>query len=373
GTADVKPKWTSIAHRGMSDQVASLDKRYPEHMKPIKDTDPKDQIWSVASRTYLGPGSVDLPEGFGPNLGLFIITDVKSNTAGTGDPTNEIRVQTGRPDDGSGGVWQRSYDFQENKWKPWIKVSFTTEDLQRHMTDPHAHSNILRYYRVYSVFGKFKDISTQITGDAPGGLVDDNSILLADNYGYSDIDPHDYLDAPYSGKFNISGILSFGGYSDKKGVKTTDGRWQLLLRKRNTKTGSDYTIVGHFTYQYKYDKNNKKYPTLLYEIKDVYLEDHQEVVMNISFTPDGSVPGKLIDDHPDLYLVPSRCHIVIEDNKTRAGSFIARAYRVLYGNLDVIGDVGVKSHHTFLDDPTSNIRVYGEKVQKVATKMTLHS
>ncbi|MGL5964087.1 MAG: hypothetical protein ACRCZ2_06800, partial [Fusobacteriaceae bacterium] len=285
------------------------------------------------------------------------------------------RVQTGRPDDGSGGVWQRSYDFQENKWKPWIKVSFTTDDLKAHETDPRAHNNVLRYYRSYALFGTLKDIFTQQTGGLGGGLKDENSILLADNYGYSSTDPHDYLDAPYGGQFNISGVLSFNGYGDDKAKlpKATDGRWQVLLRKRTSSTGQEYTNIGLFTYQFKSTSKVKKYPTLSFEVKDVYLEPHQEVVFNINFLADGvtpSGPGDLIKTHPRLYLTPSRCSVTIEDNKTRAGSYIAKAFRVLYGNLDTIDDVGVRSHYTFVTDPTSSIRVYGEKVQKVATPMT---
>ncbi|MGL5964599.1 MAG: hypothetical protein ACRCZ2_09445, partial [Fusobacteriaceae bacterium] len=359
-------KWTTIAHRGMSDQVFSLVNRYPEQLIPFKKVSPTGDPWSVSGRAYLPKDSEDLPPELKDKTGGFLQTDVKMNTAAEGEKPNEIRTQICRPDDGSGGVWQRSYDCDAIEWKPWVKTSFSTEDLQAHKDDPKAHQETFKYYRAYALLGNIKTIFAQQTGDMSGGFQGPNSMLLADSHGYSPLEEYNYLDAPYDGTFNINGVLSFSGYTETK-TGTIDpvtlGTWSIFLRKKKKGTQEDWDQAGYFTYEHT--DTTKPYPPLFFFLKDMDLLSNQEVVINVNF----SEAATLIEKHPYLYLAGSRSNIAIQDKATRAGGAIVGALRKLYGDLDTFGNVGLRAHYTVPETESGPIRTYATRVEKTLVEM----
>ncbi|MGL5013652.1 MAG: hypothetical protein ACRC6V_05090 [Bacteroidales bacterium] len=363
GGVDVK--WTKLMHRGMSDQVKSLVRRVPAKAPDVDTGVYGDSgLWHFNGVTFLDKGSEYLPEEFKNVCGGYITTTVQNRDA----PEVSIpqhRMQSFTPDNDEGGTWVRRFLSTSSpggavSWSKWVRTSFSHKDMEAHQKDLGAHKDALKYHVVFALTGKLQGIFSQTAGSSLGGLHEANGLMLVDNYGYTNMEK-DYMDPPYSGDFRISGVLGFSGYKEGE-KKYPAGRWQILFRKKDM--GSEtYGPVGQFTYNHT--DENKPYPPLSFLVKDIPLKDHQEVVINLTFSDTQALRTK----HPDLYLAPTRSYLVLEDNTTLSGTLVGEAHRTLYGNLDVIGDVGIKSHHAKLDDPNSNIRVYGEKVTKLATPM----
>ncbi|MGL5013110.1 MAG: hypothetical protein ACRC6V_02310 [Bacteroidales bacterium] len=352
--------WTHIAHKGMSDEVTSLAYRLPPETPKVTPVSSEDDRWKYSGNTYLEKEDADLPTEIKSICGGFIQTDIKEDSTTT-DITKKVRTQTCHADDGSGKVFMRAYDIATTKWKDWIKTSFTPSELHAHDIDPLAHRAALKSYRIFCIKGKILDINNQTVGGSPGGMTTSNGTLLFDNSGYSNI-RHSYLDAPYDGKYRLRGVASFSGYKEKDSKTVYPaGRWQILIRKLNPTT-STYSPVAQFTYDHSDEK--MMYPTLGFEGDGINLKRGEQLITNFTF----SAIGQLGSHHPDLYLVPTRSYFLIEDTETHAGSFITQTFRLLFGNLDVNGDVGIKSHHTDFDTNKS-IRVYGEKIDKNPTIM----
>ncbi|MGL5012808.1 MAG: hypothetical protein ACRC6V_00745 [Bacteroidales bacterium] len=358
---DPNDSWTSVIHSGMSDQVVSLDTRYPKQNTPITSATPTTDVWGVSGMSYLPEKNESLPSEIKDTAGGFINTDIKKNTAAAGSDSNETRIQTCHADDDSGRVFMRSYQTATNSWNPWVRTSFSTNDMKAHQEDPAAHRTVIKYYRLLAVHGKYQDIHAQTEAQSAGAILATNVYTIADNYGYSG-DLKNYLDAPYSGTFSIGGVCSFSGYKDTD-KKFQIGVWQLILRKRTSSTAGEYSPVAQF--RYEHTNENKPYPSLRFRVEDVSLLEHQELIANLTFNNNEALKVT----HPDLYMVPTRSYVYIEDKECRAGSYIGNAHRVLYGNVDVIGDVGVKSHHTDFK-PDKTIRVFGEVVNKTPVEMT---
>ncbi|MGL5014543.1 MAG: hypothetical protein ACRC6V_09685 [Bacteroidales bacterium] len=361
----VNVKWTKVVHRGMSDEVKSLVRRVPAKAPDVIPGNLGDSgYWHFNGVTYVEKESEHLPIEFREECGGYITTTVQDSDA-PGVDIPQSRLQTCTPDRVEGGTWVRRFMSTSTpgavtSWSNWVRTSFSHKDMEAHQKDLGAHKDALKYHVVFALTGQLQGIFTQTAGSSLGGLHEANGLMIVDNYGYTNI-AKDYMDPPYSGDFRISGVLGFSGYKESE-KKFPAGRWQILLRKKDM--GSEiYGPVGQFTYDHT--DESKPYPPLSFLVTDIPLKDHQEVVINLTFSDIQALKNK----HPDLYLAPTRSYLVLEDNTTMSGTLVGEAHRVLYGNLDVIGDVGIKSHHARLADPTSNIRVYGEKVTKLATPM----
>lgn len=366
GGVDVK--WTRLLHRNMSDEVKSLVRRVPAKAPGVQPGILGDNpSWAYNGVTYLDKDDENLPEDLKGKCGGYITTSVQDKDApGVTIPQN--RIQSCSADRQEGGSWVRRFvstgsPGSQTSWSPWVRTSFSHKDIENHMNDSAAHKDVIRFYRVFSLNGSLKSIFSQTSGGALGGFHQDNATVLADNYGFTDLEDQDYVTVPYSGDFRLTGALSFSGYSDNKKTYPI-GTWQILLRKRTKLGGGNYMPVGQFTYIHT--DITSPYPPLTFLVPSVGLEDHQELVVNLTF----SASQSLITDHPDLYLVAPRSTFSIENHKSRTGTAIARSFRNIFGNLDVIGDVGIKSHHSTITNPNSAIRVYGEKVSKTPRAMT---
>lgn len=361
----VDRKWTKVFHRGMSDEVKDLSKRLPAKTASVQtgvlDDNP---AWSYNGITYLEKDSDQLPEDLKNVCGGYITTSVQDKDA-PGVTIAQHRIQTCAADRVEGGTWVRRYISDSSPgasvdWSPWIRTSFSFKDIEAHMTDPGAHKSSIKYYRIFALTGKCQSIFAQTAGGALGGLHANNGVPLADNYGYTNSEK-DYLDVPYPGDFRVKGAVSLSGYKDNN-KKYPTGRWSLVFRIKDRSTGL-YSIIGQSYYNHPDEK--VPYPTLSFTTNSITLDRDQELVTNLTF----SEIEALNREHPDLYLVPSRSNLVLEDIGTRAGSAISNGMRLFFGNLDVIGDVAIKSHHATLTDPKSQIRVYGEPVPKKPTEM----
>ncbi|MGL4352730.1 MAG: hypothetical protein ACRCTP_02095 [Aeromonas popoffii] len=361
----VGAKWTRIAHADMSLEVKDLVRRVPAKSPAVTPGILGDSgNWAYNGITFLDKTSEHLPEDLKNVCGGYITTTVQDDDK-PGVTIPQHRIQSCAADRAEGGTWVRRYistgtPGSDVSWSPWIRTSFSHKDIEAHQHDVGAHREAIKYHVVFALAGKMSAIFSQTAGDSLGGLHEDNGLMIVDNYGYTNQDK-DYMDPPYSGMFRIAGTLSFAGYKENE-KKFPVGRWQILFRKRN-KDGTGYAPVAQFTYEHTDEKT--QYPLLSFLAKDLPLEDHQEVVINISF----SNTGTLMATHPDIYLAPTRTFLVLEDNETTTGTLVAEAHRKLYGSLDVIGDVGIKSHHSRLTDPSSSIRVYGEKLSKTPQEM----
>lgn len=361
----VGAKWTRIAHEDMSLEVKDLVKRVPAKSSSVLPGVLGDsRKWDYNGVTYLEKDSEHLPEEIRDICGGYITTSVQDNDL-PGVTIPQYRLQTCTADRTSGGTYVRRYVTNGSpgaavSWSPWVRTSYSPSDMEDHRKDVGAHKEAIKYHVVFALTGKMSAIFSQTAGDSLGGLHEDNGLMIVDNYGYTNQDK-DYMDPPYTGVFRIAGTLSFAGYKENE-KRFPAGRWQILFRKRN-KDGTGYAPVGQFTYEHTDEK--AQYPLMSFLAKDIPLEDHQEVVINISFSNTATLMGV----HPDLYLAPTRTFLVLEDNATTSGTLIAEAHRKLYGSLDVIGDVGIKSHHSRLNDPNSSIRVYGEKLDKTPKEM----
>ncbi|MGL5015984.1 MAG: hypothetical protein ACRC6V_17150 [Bacteroidales bacterium] len=361
----VNVKWTKVVHRGMSDEVKSLVRRVPAKAPSVDTGVYGDSgLWHFNGVSFLERDNDQLPEEFREKCGGYITTSVQDKDAPEiSIPQN--RIQTCTPDNNEGGTWVRRFlstgsSGAQVGWSNWVRTSFSHKDMEAHQKDLGAHKDALKYHVVFALTGKMQGIFAQTAGGSLGGLHEANGLMLVDNYGYTN-EEKDYMDPPYSGDFRISGVLAFSGYKESE-KKYPAGRWQILFRKKDI--GSEtYGPVGQLTYNHT--DESKPYPPLSFLVKDIPLKDHQEVVINLTFSDTPTLRTR----HPDLYLAPTRSYLVLEDNTTLSGTLVGEAHRTLYGNLDVIGDVGIKSHHAKLDDPNSNIRVYGEKVTKLATPM----
>ncbi|MGL5016342.1 MAG: hypothetical protein ACRC6V_19005, partial [Bacteroidales bacterium] len=336
GGVDVK--WTRLMHRGMSDQVKDLVRRVPAKAPNVVGGVLGDSgYWHFNGVSFLEKENTNLPEEFREKCGGYITTTVQDADApGISIPQN--RIQSCTPDNEEGGTWVRRFvstgsPGAETSWSKWVRTSFSQKDIEDHEKNPAAHKDVIKYYRIFALTGKCQSIFAQTAGESLGGFHADNGVPLADNYGYTDSEK-DYLDVPYLGSYRVKGVISLSGYNEKD-KKHPTGRWQLVFRRKDRNT-SQYTVIG--SNYYEHDDETKPYPTMSFLLENIELDRDQELVTNFTF----SQKENLNTRHPDLYLVPSRSNLVLEDMTTRAGSAISNGMRLFFGNLDVIGDVGIK-------------------------------
>lgn len=364
--ADDEPRWTPVAHREMSAQVKDQNYRHPKHT-PTVHTIPssaEDPRWLYTGMTYVEKEDASLPSVIKSVCGGYIQTNVKEDP--TDGPIPKNRLQTCHADDGSGKTFARSYDSTNNTWREWTLTSFSKNLMDDHENDIGAHKNIIKFHKVNALTGHYNELMTNVVGSLPGGLTSKNLSLLSDSYGLTEYD-QDFVKAPYTGKFRIKGCLSFAGYGEWHVKGDTDeslfptGVWEVRLRglKEGATTPYDIAKFTHIHSDYR-----SKFPLLDFLADNVNMSQKDKLFINITFT--GAL-GYLEDS---LYLVPLRSYLVIEDCSTHAGTLIGNSHRHLYGNLDVMGGVGLRVTKTrsLLPDPV--VRVYSEEVVRNPTSMT---
>ncbi|MGL5015954.1 MAG: hypothetical protein ACRC6V_17000 [Bacteroidales bacterium] len=364
GAVDVK--WTRIAHPKMSDEVKDLNRRVPAKAPSVIPGIIGDNArWDYNGVTFVEKDSTAIPDELKGKCGGYITTSVQDKDA-PGITIPQYRIQTLTADRPEGGTFVRRFDSAGSQggavsWTDWVRTSFSHKDIEAHQKDPAAHKDLIKYHVVFALTGNLQSIFAQTAGNSLGGLHEDNGLMIVDNYGYTN-QAKDYMDPPYTGEFRITGVLSFSGYNEKNKTYPA-GRWQILFRKKRKDT-QEYGSIGLF--YYVHTDESKPYPSLSFLGRGIPLESNQEVVINLNFDSKTALNNK----HPNLYLAPTRSYLVLEDEATTTGTLVGEAHRKLYGNLDVFGEVGIKSHHSDIANPSSAIRVYGEKLEKTPKVMT---
>ncbi|MGL5014173.1 MAG: hypothetical protein ACRC6V_07785, partial [Bacteroidales bacterium] len=353
GAVDVK--WTHLLHRNMSNEVKDLVKRVPAKTPDVLPGVLGDHAdWAYNGVTYIEQGSEHLPEEFKDRCGGYITTTVNDKDQ-PGVTIPQHRIQTCTPDRETGGTWVRRFKSTgspggQTGWSDWVRTSFSHKDIENHMEDKNAHKSVIKFYKAASFAAQYSNFYNQSVGGAGGGVRGGNCSLMVDNYGARGED-QDYMCPAYDGDFRVRGVLAFAGYSDKN---IPVGQWNVTVRLKH-KDSSAWRTIGHFRSK-EMAASSKKFPLISFETSPEEILSTDEIVINVTYTNTSS----LITDHPGLYFVPLRSHFVLEDENTRAGTNIARTFGKYAGNVDIVGDVGVRVHYTNIPNSTGAIRVYGE-------------
>lgn len=361
----VDKKWTRIAHPKMSDEVKDLTKRLPAKSPSVTPGILNDaNEWRYNGVTYLEKDNENLPDDIKDKYGAYITTSIQDKDA-VGVTIPQYRIQTLTVDSDEGGTYVRRWVANGSPgaavdWSKWVCTSFSRADIIRHENDPNAHRHVIKCYRATTFTAKYLDFYNQSTGGSPGGIRAENCSTIADNYGYLNVD-QDFIEPPYDNTFRVRGVFALSGYNEKKSTYPL-GAWKVLIRIKRKAT-NEWRQISHFIYTHVDDKI--KYPLLSFETNDIELVRGDQIIINVTFDNNGGIKN----NHPDLYFVPIRSYLVLEDKNTRAGSRIAKTFSKYVGTVDAVGDVGVRVHHSDPSKPTSSIRVYGENVSHTPTEM----
>lgn len=365
----VDKKWTRIAHQGMSDQVKDLDKRVPQKAPvALGGTYGDNAQWEHSGWSYVEPDAhgTDLPEQIRAS-GAYVQTYVKNVDGETGIP--QQRMQTCYEDKDGGSQWVRRFDstppnIGDPAWKPWVRTSFSEEDIHKHERDPNCHKDVFKFYRVDTVTGIYQTLHNQTQDGFTGQIREDNYHVLQDPYGYTHV-LDDSVSVPYDNGFTIGGVFEFSGYNGGLKPNVPLGKWTVLIRiLRNGDTKWEKLKEWYYTHT----TTVGPYPSISFSIDEknaVNMVRGDKISAHLIFdNPEG-----LKNQHPDLYIVPLRSYLYMQDKFTRSGELIAANQRKFYGTLDVNGDLGVKIHHVTPSDTNTKIRVYGSRITKDAEPM----
>ena len=363
----VGAKWTRIAHEGMSHEVKGLSLRNPARAPDATTGILGDNgKWYYNSETYVAAGDSTLPDELGDSTGAYITTMVQDLEADVGKDIPTQRMQICHADVDGGETYVRRFKpapspGSEQNWGAWVRTSFSKKDINAHENDHGAHKKTIKFHKVTSFSMKYANLANQTLETYKSVVRGQNCSLIADNYGVTEI-YSDYFDYPYSGNFRIKGELAFSGYESNKPTPTGD--WKVtMLKVKKDQQPSQMSIFK--TFKYNHQNTGEKYPPISFELENIALEEGDKIRLQIEFS--NPLLGKTL--HPDLYFIPVKSYFVMEDMNTMAGTQIGWTNRNHMANVDVNGNVGVKVHHTTLTDPTSNVRVYGEKVVKEPKEM----
>ncbi|MGL5016233.1 MAG: hypothetical protein ACRC6V_18435 [Bacteroidales bacterium] len=364
----VGTKWTHIAHEGMSGQVKRLDMALPQKAPIVKGGTLGDDVqWEHTGWSYVDPVGKDDPSDLPDAIkqsGGYVQTYVKFIEGEKDIP--QARMQTCYEDEDGGSQWVRRFDPNptnpgDPSWKKWVRTSFSHKDLDDHNLDPDAHKESFKYYRASSMTATLVGFAQQTEGGSAGGVRAANCDLMFDSHA-SVKQGEDYMDVPYKGTFRVKANFAISGYKESEKEFPT-GRWQAIVRIKN-KTASQWRTVG----QYYYDHLDKKskFPIIDFETPSIEMDIEDQVIINLTFGGMGTVQTK----HPDLYFVPIKTYLLIEDTGTKTGFYMCKTYSKHFSTVDSTGAVGIRVHHANISDPNTTIRVYGEKINKVPVQMT---
>lgn len=359
----VGAKWTRIAHEDMSLEVKDLVKRVPAKAKPVEAGITGDSAsWAYNGITFMDKDSDGLPDEIKTICGGYITTVVQDKDA-TGVTIPQFRMQTCVADQEGGETYIRRLNATGSPgaaitWTPWVRTSFSKKDINAHEDNPSAHKNVIKYHKVTSVGGKFTEILAQYGGPggtSPGFLRGSNCDLLVDNYGFTE--GSDALEFPYPGKFRVRGEFFVSGYNKANYPAST---WTVTLMKQSA-SGSQ-SLVHQYSYEHK--DANVKYPPIFFIANDVIFEEGDKFYIRIQCPQSAAINTH----NPNIYFVPLKSQIVVEDMGTLAGSKIGETYKKHLANLNAFGEIEVKAHYNEFK-PDRAVRVYGDKVVKTPTEM----
>lgn len=367
----VDNKWTRIAHPKMSDEVKDLSRRLPAKSASITPGLIGDNpMWDHNGVTFLDVGSSGLPEEIRSICGGYVTTSVQDkDTSGVTIP--QYRIQTLTADRDEGGTWVRRFIATGSagsavSWSKWVRTSFSNKDIDKHSKDPNCHKDVIKFHRVATLTGVYQNLHNQTMDGLTGQIRVNDYHLLADNYSHAHI-LEDYNTVPYDNGFTCGGVLEFSGYNGGAKPKVPVGKWTVLLRiQRN---GSQvWEKLKEWYYTHTTDQG--PYPSIEFKVEErlaLELNHGDKLSLHIMFDN----PVALKNQHPDLYIVPLRSYLYMQDKYTKTGEQIGANQRRFYGALDVNGALGVKIHHATPNDPASSIRMYGSRIVRETKDMNI--
>ncbi|MGL5564216.1 MAG: hypothetical protein ACRDC4_00615, partial [Plesiomonas sp.] len=223
---DKAPKWTRIAHRGMSEEVNSLIYRLPSRAPLITPGITGDENhWGITSWSYVEKDDPQLPLELRSECGGYFFTIIKDIGSDMARP--EQRIQVFYADKEGSGVyirrWNKDAGPSDQGWFPWAKVSMSKLDIDTHDKDPGAHSAAHPYYKVCT----FNTTLSALKG-ANYIIKDMEMMLLADNYGTSTLG-EEKITIPYNGQFRFVGKITVDMVGD--GNVHATSQWLLKVMK----------------------------------------------------------------------------------------------------------------------------------------------
>lgn len=351
GAVDVK--WTRIAHPKMSDEVKDLSKRLPAKAPYVTPGVLGDAPgWEYTSWTFVQKDDINLPDVIRETCGGYFITliqDVEDDT-----PRPKERLQLCYADEEGGHTfvrkWKRSDTVGDYGWSPWVKTSLSAKDISDHNTDPEAHTNHHRFYKVGTVDLTWKELK------AKNYKIEDRDLLLiADSFGLSG-ENEETISIPYNGKFRFSGRIDFDGWSPSLGVYPTPQLMVYVYKVTNTQ---EDIIVE---YAYNHTDHTVPMPAVRWRSEEVTLSYGDKIRFELK-----EFSGAF-NNQDNLSLVTSRTFFVVEDIRTVAGSRIADTHKRTIGTINSKRDAGVNVHRNKPDSAT--VRVYGVPLSTVDKNMT---
>lgn len=365
----VDTKWTRIAHPKMSDEVKGLMRRIPAKTTSVEPGIIGDnRAWDYNGITFLEKDNNQLPLELQNVCGGYVTTSVQDKDA-AGITIPQYRFQSLTADRESGGTYVRRFistgsPGSQQSWSPWVRTSFSDEDIHKHERDPNCHKDVFKFYRVATMSGVYQNLLNQ-TQDGFTGLLRNNDYhLLQDNYGHSEV-LEDYVTVPYDNGFTLGGVLEFSGYNGGSKPNVPVGKWTVLVRiQRNGSPTWEKLKEWYFTHT----STTGPYPNIQFKVdadNAVQLTKGDKISLHIIFDN----PLALKNTHPELYIVPVRSYLYMQDKYSRTGENIAANQRKFYGSLDVNGALGVKIHHATPSNPSTNIRMYGSRITKETEPM----
>ncbi|MGL5565213.1 MAG: hypothetical protein ACRDC4_05710, partial [Plesiomonas sp.] len=354
---DKVPKWTRIAHRGMSEEVNSLIYRLPSRAPLITPGVTGDENhWGITSWTYVEKDDTQLPQDVRSVCGGYFFTIIKD--IGTDMARPEQRIQIFYADKEGSGVyirrWNKDAGPSDQGWFPWAKVSMSKLDIDTHDKDPGAHSTHHKFYKVCT----FNTLLSSLKGNAYV-IRDSDMMLLGDNYGIS-TQGEEKTPVPYTGSFRFVGKMTLNMEDDAKAPFATS---QWLLKVMRTR-GSTTTAVYEATYNHS--DHTKPMASMSWESGDISLEYGDKISLRIQPMNDANWSAT----YPLAQFIPMRSYFVMEDVRTRAGTRLAESQRRLMGPLYARDNVGVNAHYA--KGSTTSMRLYSAPVDtnfKVMTKV----
>ena len=342
------PKWSRVAHRGMSDQVNDIWKRFPVKAPSlIPDVNTGDnRAWQYSSWSYVeNAPDVGFDDKDYNGAGVYLQTYVFNHKDDGATPKG--RMQIGYIDREPSEVWYRMYDPTATDpnpvWKDWNKLSVNELDLHDHNDDPAAHRAHMKYYKVSTINLEYVKIRNQ-----SHTLLDKDMMLVADSHGLTRRSK-DYSSIPYTGKFKFTGCLDF----DRQGTTATPtGDWIFRVVKRPVGTADEHEI-GRF--KITHSNTKAKYKPMYWHLPAVDLNAGDNIYYYLSFSNDSN----LVAWAPKMFLIPFRSYIAVEDFETESGSMIADTYLKSLGSFQLAGNVAAKVHNRNYDPNDSFVRVYG--------------
>lgn len=359
------PKWTYLAHRGMSDDVKSLSGRYPvKAPSVIPGQQSQDHAhWGHNGVTYVASATDAGMDSAYKDIGIYIETIVQDT------PSDDLlspknRIQVGFTEANNSEIFIRFSDpqatFPSNPWKDWVKTSVSPQDIVDHNNDPDAHKETNRFYKIYTLKGLYKDVK------AASGYIYDrttHAIPVADNRGI-DSSSHGYFKLPYPGGFKFRGRFEIDNTA--VGQDTwLKGAWVARIYK--VKTNDQKVLLQSFLYEHEY--SNKPYPGFSFSSNHFVFEKGESVLFYLDFQQQSSTGGQFIDRAKFANFMAWRSYLVLEDASTDAGDRLAESYRLTHGMFYSNGDSSVNTHPANLDNPSSWPRVYGKVIDTKTTGM----